>query len=313
MKVLITGATGFIGRSLTKKLVSMGHQVVCVSRDQEKAKSVFGDKSEEQVEFYEWDLMQAALPASAFTEVSGLIHLLGESIDGYWTDSKKKKILESREISSRNLLLNVPETMKAIVTASAQGIYGDRGDEILTEKSSEGEGFLAEVCRVWEKEFHSLQQSPSKSKVVIVRIGLVLDRNGGALKKLIRIFSKNVGATLGTGKQWMSWISLDDLVSIFIEALQNQKLQGVVNAVQPHPVRNEDFTTILCKVLNVIQWPRVPVWVLKPLVGEMSALVLQSQRVRSEQLKKINFSFQDTDLESFLQRQLNVANKSEKN
>jgi uncharacterized protein len=297
MKILVTGATGFIGQDLVEQLLALGHEVICVSRDSIKAKKKFPHA---KVSFFQCDLVQEELSADAFNGATAVVHLLGESIDGYWTQEKKQKIMSSREQSSKNLLKNLPTSVQTIVTASAQGIYGNRADQELTETSAVGQGFLAEVCKAWEKPFHDLKKS-TKAKVVIVRIGLVLDPRGGALNKLIKIFSRHLGAVLGTGDQWMSWISLRDLVRVFVEALQNENLEGVVNGVQPNAVRNKDFTASLCKALKVIQLPRVPTWVLRPVLGDMASLILDSQKVQSVKLKNLGFEFQDDDLDRFFQ------------
>lgn len=300
MKILITGATGFIGKALTENLMAHGHQVLVVTRNAKSAQLAFTVP----VEVLEWNLMREPLPAEAFLEVEAVIHLLGESIDGYWTASKKNKIIESRETSSKNLLKNIPAKVQVVVSASAQGIYGDRGDEVLTENSELGEGFLASTCKVWEKQFHLKAKENLSTRFIILRIGMVLDPQGGALKKVLSIFSKNLGAVLGSGRQWISWISRRDLVAVFTEAIENKKYRGIYNAVQPFSLQNADFTAILCQSLNVFQAPRVPALALRLFLGEMSSLVLQSQRVDCQRLKEQGFQFQDLDLKDFLHSHL---------
>ena len=300
MKILMTGATGLIGKSLGQKLVEQGHALVVISRDKIKAQRELPYPAK----VIEWDLMKNPLPLEAFKEVEVVIHLLGETVDGRWTDSKKRKILESRQVSSKNLLLHLPLSVHTVISAAAQGIYGDRGDETLTEESAAGDGFLAEVCKVWEEPFLNLQKKSKNQRVVILRIGLVLTSRGGALAKLISLFQKNLGASLGSGLQWMSWISLRDLVDVFISAVENKKYEGVVNAVQPQPVQNKDFTKSLCQVLNVLQLPSVPSLVLKTLLGEMAALVLGSLKVEPRRLVSWGFVFRDTELEKFFATEL---------
>jgi ligand-binding SRPBCC domain-containing protein len=190
------------------------------------------------------------------------------------------------------------------VTASAQGIYGDRGDEELTESSSLGSDFLSEVCKAWEKPFHDLASKAQKPRTVILRIGVVLSQRGGALKKLISLFQKNLGASLGTGDQWMSWISLKDLVEVFFQSVTDPQYEGVLNAVQPAPIQNAEFTKCLCQNLNSLQLPSVPAFVLKTILGEMSYLVLASQKVKPAKLIELHFQFTDTDLNLFLNHEL---------
>ncbi len=300
MKILMTGATGLIGKSLGQKLVELGNQVVVVSRDGASAKKGLPFPAE----VIEWDLMNKPLPPESFAGIGAVIHLLGESVDGRWTEHKKTEILQSRKVSSENLLKHLPASIKTIVSASAQGIYGDRKDELLTEDSKLGEGFLADVCKAWEKPFLKLQKESLATKVVIIRIGLVLTFRGGALKKLIGLFQKNLGAALGSGKQWMSWISLRDLVEVFVQAVTNKKYEGVINAVQPNPVQNGEFTKTLAEELKAFQLTAAPAFVLKSVLGEMASLVLSSQKVDCAKLKELKFNFNDTELRTYFSQEL---------
>ncbi len=217
---------------------------------------------------------------------------------------KKNLILNSRQFTARNLLTNCPTTVKTIITASAVGIYGDRGNEELTEQSAEGGGFLAEVCKVWEKEFNNFPVSNISPRTVILRIGMVLSKNGGALKKLQYLFRMNLGAKLSNGQQWMSYISLNDLTNVISQALINSHYSGVINVVNNSPVTNAEFTKALCKKLNVIMLPSVPVFMLRLLLGEMSQLVLASTKVKPQKLNELGFMFQDTDLAKIFAKEL---------
>ena len=289
MKILITGATGFIGRALGNELVNSGHSLAIVTRNCAKARTELKYKAD----LVECDLNSTVLPAESFIGVDAVINLAGETIDGRWTNAKKKKIRDSRILSARHLLANCPPGVKTIITASAQGIYGDRGSEILTEESSTGTGFLAEVCKDWEAEFKNLQQ-----RVVILRFGMVLGEEGGALKKLIPLFMKNLGTPLGNGNQWISFLSLNDLVRVIATALSNTGYSGVFNVANNNPVTNADFTAALCRALNVWRMPHVPKAVLRIVLGEMAGLVLSSQRLTPQKLNRLGFKFMDEELES---------------
>lgn len=289
MKILMTGATGFIGSSLGQRLTGLGHSIVVVTRNIEKARGHHNFKAE----FIEWDLNTEPLAPEYFKNIEALVNLAGESVDGRWTKKKKNKILNSRLLSARNLLLNCPISVRTIVTASAQGIYGDRGEEVLTEESVLGSGFLAEVCKLWEAAFSERPQQ----RVVILRFGMVLSRKGGALRKLISLFQKNLGAVLGSGQQWISFISLNDLVNVMIAALTRDEFQGVFNVANNNPVTNREFTKALCKSLQVIRLPDVPGFFLRLALGEMSQLVLSSIKMKPEKLNQLGFEFKDNDLE----------------
>ena len=287
MKILITGATGFIGTHIGKTLANAGHSLVVVTRNRAKALTGLDYKAE----LVECDLNTIPLSPESFNGVQAVINLTGESIDGRWTTVKKKKIMDSRVLSARHLLKNCPTSVSTIITASAQGVYGDRGDEILTEDSAIGKGFLAEVCLAWEAEFRNQPQ-----RVVILRFGMVLAAEGGALGKLIPLFKKNLGAPLGKGNQWISYVSLNDLVRVVIAALGNPAYGGVINVANNNPVTNADFTKALCKKLNVWCLPHVPAVVLRIMLGEMSELVLNSLRLKPQKLNNLGFKFQDESL-----------------
>ncbi len=295
MKILMTGATGYIGNELSKELIKLGHELIIVTRDAKKA----ADAAKIKAEWVQCDLMREPLHPENFTAVDAIINLIGESIDGRWTKEKKKLIINSRIDSAKNLLENCPASLKTLISVSAQGYYGDRGDEILEESADRGQSFLTEVCEAWEKPFIQWQQH-SSTRVVILRLGLVMSPEGGALKKLIGLFSNNMGAPLGSGLQWMSLIHLDDLVQIFIKALTDSKYHGVINAVSPEPVRNQEFTTKLCQHLHVIKLPHAPAFIIKLALGEMSELVLSSTRVSARKLIDLGFQFKRPSLDQML-------------
>lgn len=298
MNILLTGGTGLIGQELGKALVQAGHNLTVVTRSPATARINLQYKCE----LVECNLATHPLDISYFQDIDVIINMAGETIDGRWTNKKKKQIIESRVQIASNLLKYCPSTVATILTASALGFYGDRGDEELTEDSELGTGFLAEVCEAWENPFRNI----TKQRVVILRIGIVLSKKGGALNKMIKIFQYNLGATLGSGKQWMSWISLNDLVRLVTFSIDNQELRGVINAVNNEPTQNHQFTQLLAQNLKVVQLPAVPKFVLKIILGEMSSLVLSSAKVFSRKLKKINFKFKDTNLNEFLKNELSL-------
>ena len=293
----MTGATGLVGSSLGEKLTDLGHSIVVVTRNSVKAREQLTFSADIII----CDLNNIPLSPENFNGIDAIVNLVGESIDGRWSRKKKNEILNSRVSSSKNLLKNCPSSVKTIITASAQGIYGDRGNEELNEQSKEGEGFLSDVCRDWEAEFKNRQQ-----RVVILRLGIVLTKKGGMLKKISALFQKNLGAILGTGNQWMSYISLNDLVNVFTNALTNEKYTGVINAANNNPVTNAVFTNALSKQLNVRQLPRVPSFVLKIVLGEMSHLVLDSTRVNPQRLNELGFHFNDNNLDKILTEELSL-------
>lgn len=297
MKIMLTGATGLIGSALGPKLAEAGHHLVVVTRDAERAR----EHLTFHAEIIEWDLNAKALPPSSFAGVQAVIHLAGESIAQRWTSVIKKKITESRAGSARNLLRHCPPEVETLVTASAVGIYGDRGAEELTENSQEGHDFLADVCRAWEAEVRGQNR-----RTVILRLGLVLSRKGGVLPRLTSLFQRGFGAILGNGRQWMSYISLEDLVRLIAEAVEKDKYRGVYNAVCDDPVTNADFTRTLSLYLKSVRLPRVPGFVLRIVLGEMAALVLSSQRVRPVRLQEAGFRFHDRTLEDIFDRELHA-------
>jgi len=276
LKIAITGATGGIGSSLSSFLLSGNHQVLAVSRSTQPSTAQLASTN------IHWDPDKEQFNSSALEGCDGVVHLAGASIaQGRWTAERKRKIIESRVQSTKTLAnwirsLNHPP--KVLVCASAIGYYGSRGDEILEEQSSSGTGFLADVCRAWEAEIQAL--SNLGSRVVTLRIGTVLDPAHGALKALSIPFSLGLGGKIGSGNQWMSWISLPDLLRLFYHALTDDKMLGVVNAVSPEPVTNAAFTQSLSNAVNRPTLLPLPSIAARSLFGEIAdELLLSSTRV----------------------------------
>jgi uncharacterized protein (TIGR01777 family) len=296
MKVIVTGATGLVGRALVRSLLSDGHSVTRLVRGEAQAFHAPGTSA------VHWQPEKGIVEAKAL-EGHAAVNLAGEPIaEGRWTDEKKRRILESRVKGTHLLaetLAGLKEKPSVLVNASAIGFYGDRGDEVLREESASGEDFLSEVCREWEKA--TLAASQAGIRVVHLRIGVVLSREGGALTKMLTPFKLGVGGRVGSGRQYMSWIALDDLVNIIRRALTDEHLRGPVNAVAPTPVTNEEFTKTLGRVLGRPTIFPMPAFAARLALGELAdALMLSSTRVEPSRLKEAGFEFAHTELEGAL-------------
>lgn len=290
--ILITGASGLIGSRLIKILVEKGHGISVLSRQ---------SKNFNDLKSYAWDVEKQLLDLNAFDGIDTIIHLAGAGIaDRRWTQKRKQELVDSR-IKSTQLLyktiksLNAP--VKSFISASAVGYYGNRNDEILYENSASGTGFLADCCKQWEQVVD--EGLNLGIRVVKLRIGLVLSKQGGALSELAKPVNFFVGAALGSGKQWMPWIHINDLLSIFEKAVEDFEYSGTFNASSPFPVTNYEFTKILSKKLFRPLWPvNVPEFILKAMLGEMSSVVLNSNRTSSQKLLDMGFRFRYQALES---------------
>lgn len=286
MRALVTGATGFVGPKLLERLTAP----IVLSRKPELARR---ELASYKVQAYGWDPVDAPPPAAAFTGVDAVFHLAGEPVaGGRWTAARKHAIRESRVAGTRNLvraLADLTNRPKVLVSASAVGYYGSRGDEVLTESSPAGEGYLAEVCRAWEKE--ALAAEALGIRVVTVRVGIVLGQNGGALQKMLPPFRLGLGGPLGNGRQWMPWIHIDDLASIFLFAAEHDSLRGPVNGVAPECVTNKQFTKQLAAALHRPAFFPAPYFGLRLLFGEFASVLFASQRVEPRALLNAGFEF----------------------
>jgi uncharacterized protein len=275
MKILVTGATGLIGKTLCQVLAQEGHELVVLSRQPEKAQVL------PNVRAWRWQAENETPPDEAWEGVDAVIHLAGEPVAGQrWTETQKRRIRDSRVLGTRNLIEGLKRaTVKpqVFVSASAVGFYGDRGDEKLDESSTAGRGFLSEVCVEWERE--AAQAAEMGVRVALVRIGVVLSPQGGALEKMLTPFKLGLGGRLGSGRQWFPWIHLDDIVGILHHALVTLAVNGPINGVAPGVVNNAEFTKELADVLHRTVFLPVPEFALQIMMGEMAAVVLASQRV----------------------------------
>jgi uncharacterized protein (TIGR01777 family) len=293
-KVLITGASGLVGSRLTSLLLEQGHEAVHLSR---KAKPGM-------VPTYAWDVSKGVIDENAFDGVGAIIHLAGAGVaDQRWTPKRKQEILDSR-VKSTQLLMHYLKTqahqVNTFVSASAIGVYGfGLTNEVFTEESKPGNDFLAGVVTAWEREVQAVQSLGIRT--VILRIGIVLSTEGGALKEMAKPVRYGLGAPLDTGRQVMSWIHLDDLCRMFLFALEQEAIAGVYNASGVQPVTNKQFTQAVARVLKKPLWlPAVPAFVLKLALGEMAEMVLNGSIVSSEKIQRAGFSFRFTDLRSAL-------------
>ena len=283
MRCLVTGGTGFVGRHLVRRL----ERPIVVGRDSEKIRNLFSE-----AEPYQWSLGEALDPGM-LRGVDTVFHLAGESIfKGRWNEARKKQIMESRLAGTRQLvqaLTSLAEPPATLVCASAVGFYGSRGDEPLTESAPPGSDFLARVCQGWEEEAAKAEQAGIR--VVSVRIGLVLGRDGGALPLMLTPFRFGLGGRIGSGRQYMSWIHIDDLVAILLFAAANPAVRGPVNGVAPQALTNREFTAALASVLGRPALFTVPGFVLRITLGEFAEVLLSSQRAVPEKISSTGYSF----------------------
>jgi uncharacterized protein (TIGR01777 family) len=297
MNVLVTGSSGLVGSALVSQLKGDGHTVTRLVRSRRSA-------AEAQVP---WDPEVGTIDAASLEGLDAVVHLAGESIAaGRWTAARKVRILESRVKGTRLLaeaLARLHKRPKVLVSASAVGYYGDRGEEGLGEESASGSGFLAEVCRQWEAA--ATPASQSGIRVVHPRFGVILSRAGGALPRLLLPFRLGLGGRLGSGQQFMSWIALDDVVGAIHHAITHDDLQGPVNAVSPAPARNHEFTKTLGRVLRRPTVFPLPAFAARLAFGQMAdEMLLASQRVEPAKLLASGYQFQFPDLESALRHLL---------
>jgi hypothetical protein len=298
MRVLVSGSSGLVGSALIPSLTAAGHDVVRLVR----SKSANPSK-----ELVSWDPTRNQIDAGGLGGIDAVVHLAGESIaSGRWNSERKARIRDSRVIGTRLLaesLAKLPTPPKVFACASAIGFYGDRGEEILSESSTPGTGFLPDVCREWEAACQPLKAAGTR--VVNLRFGVVLSREGGALKQMLLPFQMGAGGILGNGRQYMSCVSLKDAVGVIEFVLQNGSIEGPVNVVCPQPVTNYDYTKALGKVLHRPTIFPVPGFAARLAFGEMAdALLLSSARVIPERLTTAGYTFRDPSIEDSLRSAL---------
>ncbi len=293
MRVLVTGATGLIGSHLVPALQREGHQVVRLGRRRDASDFV-------------WDPLRGQMDTGALDGVDAVVHLAGENIGQRWTEERKQRMWRSRVEGARLLadaIASVSSPPRTFISASATGYYGDRGDEALDEDAGPGRGFLAELCQAWEEAAQGAARAGTR--VVNPRFGVVMSDKGGALARLLPLFRLGLGGALGDGRQYMSWIDIEDLVSAVLFLLRRDDLSGPVNVTSPNPVTNEEFTRTLARVLGRPAFLRVPAFALKAMMGQMAEeALLAGQRVLPRKLHQAGFAFQYPDLEGSLRHVL---------
>src|SRR2546423_12723956 len=297
MKILVTGSTGLVGSALLPFLKSQGHEVFRLVRSQARAGPA---------EIY-WKPEKGIEDTARLEGFDGVMLLAADNVsEGRWTPQKKARIRDSRVTGTRLLseaLARLDQPPRALVSASAIGYYGDRGDQIMREESPPGSDFLASVCREWEAATEPAARDGIR--VVMLRFGVILAPKGGALSKMLAPFQFGLGGRLGSGRQFMSWITLDDVVGVISHALVKETLSGPVNVVAPHPVTNYEFTKTLGRVLSRPTIFPVPAFVIRLAFGEMGdAALLASTRVEPARLKESGYTFQHPELESALRQML---------
>lgn len=294
MKILISGSSGLIGSSLQSYLKNLGHHVVCLIRNNQ----------EQGPDTIPWNPNQEELDSSNIEGFDVVINLSGENIaGGRWTEQQKERILNSRIKSTSTLIKTIRKLKnppKVFLSTSAIGFYGNRGDILCTEETSAGSGFLPTVCQEWEAAAQSIKLS--RTRIAILRFGVVLDPNGGALGKMLTPFRLGLGGILGSGNQYMSWISIDDLLSIILLVINDDSLVGPINVVSPQPVTNRHFTKTLGKVLHRPTFLSVPAFALRLMLGQEMAdeMLLSSTRVMPHKLLNAGYNFVHSNLEEAL-------------
>lgn len=290
MKIIIAGSSGLVGSHLIPFLTAKGHQVQRLVRSKPQGNDIL------------WDPNTQYIDKATFQNADIVINLAGENVaSGYWTEFKKNRILESRVNATRTLAnYLIAHRPKLWINASASGFYGSRGNEILTEQSSPGKGFLATVCQKWEAAAQPAINAGVK--VAFLRTGVVLSPEGGALAKMLPLFKLGLGGIIGSGEQYMSWISITDVLSA-IDFIIEHELTGPINLVSPQPVTNRQFTKTLGKVFHRPTFLPLPAFAARFVLGEMAdEMLLASQRVEPKKLQSHSFQFADPNLESALQK-----------
>jgi uncharacterized protein (TIGR01777 family) len=298
-KVLISGGTGSIGSLMADFLHRQGHEVGLLSRS---------EKNDGTFKTYKWNIKDNYLDPEALESCDYIIHLAGAGIaDKAWTAGRKKEIIESRVLSTDLLYNQVKKhktPLKAFISASAVGYYGQvTSNKNFTEKDKSANDFVGKTCFLWEQAAEQFEDLGIRT--VRLRIGVVLMEKGGALEKMVQPIRMGFGSPLGSGKQYIPWIHVDDLIGMFYKALTSDDMSGAYNAVAPEPASNAEFTRILARVLNKKLWlPNVPAFVLKALLGERASLVLKGSRVSSQKIESTGFTFKYTSLEPALKNLL---------
>jgi uncharacterized protein (TIGR01777 family) len=304
MRVIVTGASGLIGSALVAELREHGAEVTVLSRNPSRARDALG------VEAVGWDPLSEPAPAQALAGADAVVHLAGENVAQRWSERAKRAIRESRIVGTRNLLAGLEvvgdvgggQRPRTLISGSAVGYYGARGEEPLDEDAAPGSDFLSETCVVWEAE--AQKASALGMRVVLVRTGVVLNRDGGALKKMLPPFQLGVGGPVAGGEQYMSWIHREDLVGMIRAALDDERWSGPINATAPEPVTNREFSHALGRALHRPSLVPVPGFALGLLYGEMAEIVTAGARVMPAKPLVLGYDFRHPELDEALRSAL---------
>ncbi|MCL6752424.1 TIGR01777 family oxidoreductase [Nostoc sp. CCCryo 231-06] len=301
MKVAITGATGFIGSRLVQRLHAKGDQIVVLTRNITFAQKVFPSETFPNVEIFAYTPNTSGSWQSVIASCDGVVNLAGEPIgEGRWTPERKQEILNSRKLGTQKIveaITNANSKPTVLINASAIGYYGTSETATFDETSLSGNDFLAQVCQIWEAEATKVKDAGVR--LVILRFGIVLG-NGGALDKMITPFKLFAGGPIGSGRQWFSWIHVDDLVSLILEALTKPEIEGVYNGTAPNPVRMADLSQTLGEVMNRPSWLPVPSFAIEALLGDGAMVVLEGQKVLPKRPLETGFEYKYPNLQSAL-------------
>ncbi len=294
-KVLITGGSGTVAERLSKLLTNVGHEVVHLSRNENPQSSY---------KTYIWDVQKGEIDPSCVDGVDTIVHLAGAGIaDKRWTDERKELLVKSRTDSIAlvyKLLKEKPHQVKSVVSSSAAGFYSDRGNSLLVEDNKPAHDFLGQCCIQWEQ---AVDAGVSLGlRVLKFRTGVILDKSSGALEQIAKPIKFGFGAPIGDGKQWISWIHLDDVAEMYKFGIENENLTGAFNMCSPHPLTNKELTKAIAKELHKPLWlPHVPAFALKLALGEMSAVVLGSTKMSSRKIEEVGFKFSYPNIQAALQ------------
>jgi uncharacterized protein (TIGR01777 family) len=298
-RIVVTGATGTLGRAVVSALLERGDSVLALSRDAERGRSKLPDG----VEVHAWpDPLSAPPPAEALSGADGVIHLLGEPVAQRWNDSAKRAIRESRELGTRSLVdgllaVDAPARPAVLVSQSATGYYGPRGDESLDEHAEPGSDFLAGVVTAWERE---AQRAAAQLRVAITRTGVVLSPSGGALAQMLPFFRLGVGGPVAGGRQYVPWVHQDDVVGALLFCLDNEAASGPLNLTAPNPVTNRELSKALGRALRRPTVLPVPGFALRILYGEMAEIVTTGQRAVPARLRELGYAFRFAEIDPAL-------------
>ncbi|MFM7424957.1 MAG: TIGR01777 family oxidoreductase [Elainella sp.] len=308
MKVAVTGATGFVGSRLVQRLQQEGHQILVLTRRPKQARRQFGSAAFPNVEIAAYEPLMSGAWQSQISGCEGVVNLAGAPIaESRWTAERKQEILDSRKVGTQKIveaILQANPRPSVLVNSSAIGYYGTSETAAFDETSPAGRDFLAQVCLDWEAEAEKVK--PAGTRLVILRTGIVVG-SGGAIAKMLLPFQLFAGGPLGSGKQWFSWIHIDDLVNLILVALTQSSLEGVFNATAPQPVKMAELCQTLGEILNRPSWLPVPAFALEALLGDAAKVVLEGQQVLPRRTEAAGFTYQYANVRQALQETLKQA------